>query len=57
LARDFPQELRVSPNLMLLTAARLVEDNAKLLEEVKQLRAAINVYREFANRTCQSRSR
>jgi len=42
---------------MLLTAARLVEDNAKLLEEVKQLRAAINVYREFANRTCQSRSR
>jgi hypothetical protein len=57
LARGFPQEFRVSPSLMLLTASRLVRDNAKLLEEVKRLRTAVTVYRELANRTRESQSR
>ncbi len=33
---------------MLLTARQLARDNAALCEEVKQLKAAVNVYRELA---------
>ncbi|MFZ0937501.1 MAG: hypothetical protein WB579_01335 [Bryobacteraceae bacterium] len=44
----FPRGLRISPDLMLLTARQLAKDNAALCEEVKQLKAAVNVYRELA---------
>jgi hypothetical protein len=50
LIRDFPRGVQVSPDLMLLTVRQLVKDNAELFEEVKQLRAAVNVYRELAKR-------
>lgn len=50
LIRDFPRWLEVSPDLMLLTVRQLAKDNAELFEEVKQLRAAVNVYRELAKR-------
>jgi hypothetical protein len=53
LARHFPLELR-TPHLLLLVVARLIKDNARLREEGKQLRAAINVYRELANRVLES---
>jgi len=48
--REFPRGLQVSPDLMMLTVRQLVKDNAELFEEVKQLRAAVNVYRELAKR-------
>ena len=35
---------------MLLTVRQLAQENAELCEEVKQLRAAVNVYRELAMR-------
>jgi hypothetical protein len=35
---------------MLLTVKQLTKENAELFEEVKQLRAAVNVYRELATR-------
>jgi hypothetical protein len=35
---------------MLLTVRQLTRENAELFEEVKQLRAAVNVYRELAMR-------
>lgn len=50
LIRDFPRGFQVSPDLMLLTVRQLAKDNAELFEEVKQLRAAVNVYRELAKR-------
>jgi len=50
LIRDLPGGVQVSPDLMLLTLRQLVKDNAELFEEVKQLRAAVNVYRELAMR-------
>ena len=50
LIREFPRGLQVSPDLMMLTVRQLVKDNAELYEEVKQLRAAVNVYRELAQR-------
>jgi len=51
--RCSPGALRVSPDLMLLTVRRLVKDNAELQEEVMQLRAAVNIYRELAQRSHQ----
>lgn len=48
LVRDLPQGLQVAPDLMLLTARQFVKENAELLEEVNQLRAAVNVYRELS---------
>jgi hypothetical protein len=50
LIRDIPRGFQVSPDLMLLTVRQLAKDNAELFEEVKQLRAAVNVYRELAMR-------
>jgi hypothetical protein len=50
LIRDFPRGLQVSPDLMLLTVRQLAKENAELSEEVKQLGAAVNVYRELAMR-------
>ena len=47
---DSRRGVRISPNLMLLTVRQLARENAELLEEVKQLRAAVNVYRELAMR-------
>jgi hypothetical protein len=44
------QELHVAPRLMLMTVKQLTRENAELFEEVKQLRAAVNVYRELAMR-------
>lgn len=44
----FPRGLQISPALLLLTARRLAKDNAALSEQVKQLQAAVNVYRELA---------
>jgi hypothetical protein len=35
---------------MLLTVQRLAKENAELFEEVQQLRAAVNVYRELSER-------
>jgi hypothetical protein len=35
---------------MLLTVKQLSRENAELSEEVQQLRAAVNVYRELAKR-------
>jgi len=48
--RDHDRELQVSPHLMLLTVKQLAKENAELFEEVRQLRAAVNVYRELAMR-------
>ena len=45
---DSPQGVQISPHLMLLTVRQLAKENAELCEEVKQLRAAVNVYRELA---------
>jgi hypothetical protein len=45
---DFSRGLQISPSLTLLTVRRLSRDNAELVEEVKQLRAAVNIYRELA---------
>ncbi|MGA2039637.1 MAG: hypothetical protein ABSH42_10205 [Bryobacteraceae bacterium] len=42
--------VKISPHLMLLTVRQLARENAELFEEVKQLRAAVNVYRELATR-------
>lgn len=42
--------VQIAPHLMLLTVKQLTKENAELCEEVKQLRAAVNVYRELANR-------
>ncbi|HEY9142078.1 MAG TPA: hypothetical protein VIN93_14370 [Bryobacteraceae bacterium] len=39
---------------MLLTARQLARDNAALCEEVKQLKAAVNVYRELAMMRCRA---
>ena len=47
---DSPQGVQISPHLMLLTVRQLAKENAELCEEVKQLRAAVNVYRELAMR-------
>ena len=47
---DFPRAVRIPPRLMLLTVRQLTRENAELFEEVKQLRAAVNVYRELAMR-------
>ncbi|MGB7758665.1 MAG: hypothetical protein WBL61_02490 [Bryobacteraceae bacterium] len=47
---SFPREVQISPHLMLLTVRKLTKENAELFEEVKQLRAAVNVYRELAMR-------
>lgn len=44
------QELHVAPHLMLMTVKQLTRENAELFEEIKQLRAAVNVYRELAMR-------
>ena len=41
---------------MPLTARRIVKENGELLEEVNQLRAAVNICRELTKRTRQSRS-
>ncbi len=49
----FPRGLRISPELMLRTVRQLAKDNAELSEEVKQLRAAVEVYRELAKMKCQ----
>ena len=49
-SRPFSRGLHVSPHLMLLTVRQLAKENADLCEEVKQLRAAVNVYRELAMR-------
>ena len=40
--------LHVAPHLMVLTVRQLSRENAELFEEVRQLRAAVNVYRELA---------
>jgi hypothetical protein len=48
--RDHDREFQVSPHLMLLTVKQLAKENAELFEEVRQLRAAVNVYRELAMR-------
>jgi len=45
---DSPRGVQISPHLMLLTVRQLAKENAELCEEVKQLRAAVNVYRELA---------
>lgn len=42
------RSLHVAPRLMLLTVKQLSRENAELCEEVQQLRAAVNVYRELA---------
>jgi len=47
---DSHRGVRISPHLMLLTVRQLARENAELLEEVKQLRAAVSVYRELAMR-------
>jgi len=47
---DHNRELQVAPHLMLLTVKQLAKENAELFEEVRQLRAAVNVYRELAMR-------
>lgn len=44
------RSLHVAPRLMLLTVKQLSRENAELSEEVQQLRAAVNVYRELAKR-------
>ncbi|MGO9227964.1 MAG: hypothetical protein ACLQKA_01965 [Bryobacteraceae bacterium] len=43
-------ELHVSRRLMAQAVKQLSKENAELFEEVKQLRAAVNVYRELATR-------
>jgi hypothetical protein len=48
--RQFPPLVQISPHLMLVTVRQLAKENAELFEEVKQLRAAVNVYRELAMR-------
>ncbi len=47
---DSHRGVQISPHLMLLTVRQLAKENAELCEEVKQLRAAVNVYRELAMR-------
>jgi len=47
---DSHRGVRISPHLMLLTVRQLAREDAELSEEVKQLRAAVNVYRELAMR-------
>jgi hypothetical protein len=47
---DSPRGVQISPHLMLMTVRQLARENAELCEEVKQLRAAVNVYRELAMR-------
>jgi hypothetical protein len=42
---------------MLLTVKQLAKENAELSEEVQQLRAAVNVYRELAKRKAPSAER
>jgi len=50
-SRQNVRDFRVSPQLMMMTVRQLVKENAALFEEVKQLRAAVNVYRELAMRS------
>jgi len=45
-----PDRLRKSPDLVLATIDRLTREKAELLEEVRQLRAAVEIYREIAER-------
>jgi hypothetical protein len=54
---DSPRLVQSSPELMLLTVKQLAKENAELCEEVKQLRAAVNVYRELAMWKSLTRSR
>ena len=49
-SRLFSRSLHVAPHLMVLTVKQLAKENAELSEEVQQLRAAVNVYRELAER-------
>lgn len=49
-SRPFAPGVQISPDLMLVTVRQLTKENAELFEEVKQLRAAVNVYRELAMR-------
>jgi len=53
LGTSFPARASDATSLV-ASAARLIKDNARLREEGKQLRAAINVYRELANRALES---
>jgi len=46
--RNRPKPVHISPSLLLHTFRELAKKNAELVEEVKQLRAAVNVYRELA---------
>jgi len=47
---NYTRGVQIAPHLMLLTVRQLTKENAELCEEVKQLRAAVNVYRELATR-------
>jgi hypothetical protein len=49
--------LHVAPHLMVLTVQQLSRENAELFEEVRQLRAAVNVYRELATSNGPGRKR
>jgi hypothetical protein len=56
-SRLVSRSLHVAPHLMLLTVKQLTRENAELSEEVQQLRAAVNVYRELARTKGPARER
>jgi len=47
---------RLSYDLLLKINRQLVSEKIELLEEVRQLRAAVNIYRDVSNRTDRAKS-
>jgi hypothetical protein len=48
LVSDGPCGPKYSPNIATPTLEQLTKDNAELVEEVKQLRTTVHMYRELA---------